>query len=367
MTPLAMELADRIARQGPMPVADYMRRCLWDEQYGYYATRQPLGRSGDFTTAPEISQIFGELMGLWSAVVWRDLMRAPSPATLAELGPGNGTLMADALRATKKVAGFRSAVRGRLIEASRPLIERQRTALMPLAAQLTWHMDLETIEPPAVILANEFFDALPIRQWVRTGTSWSERAIGLGDGRLCFTTGPTLAADVQRLAVRLADAPDGAICEEPASFEYVEAIGRLARRGPVAALVVDYGHERSAAGDTLQAVRRHAHEHPLTSPGEADLSAQVDFAALGGAALASGLAVDGPISQAAFLGRLGIVERAAKLMAANPAKAAEIESGVARLLAPGGMGSRFKVLGLRSPQLPALPGFEMPSWEALRR
>ena len=181
------------------------------------------------------------LIGLWAAVVWRDLMRAPAPVTLAELGPGNGTLMADALRATQKVAEFHNAMRCRLIEASRPLIERQRTALMPLAAQLTWQADLKTIEPPAVILANEFFDALPIRQWVRTGTSWSERAIGLDDGRLCFTTRPALPADVQRLA----DAPDGMICEEPASFEYVEAIARLARHGPVAALIIDYGHEKS--------------------------------------------------------------------------------------------------------------------------
>ena len=359
-TPLALALAAEIARKAPIPVADYMQRCLWDEKHGYYATRRPLGQAGDFITAPEISQVFGELIGLWSAVVWRDLMGGPAAHTLAELGPGRGTLMRDMLRATAKVPGFHSGLRCHMIEASAPLAAEQKATLAECAIPTTWGADISKIDTPAIIIANEFFDALPVHQWVKAERGWTRRSVDLDDGcQLCFGAHPKtcVRGDLDEL---FPNAPFGAIVGNQRPELILADIGALAKIGPVATLIIDYGHEKTALGDTLQAVRQHAHEHPLTSPGEADLSAQVDFAELAAAARKSGLAVDGPITQAEFLGRLGIVERASKLMAANPAKAGEIEFGVARLLAPDGMGARFKVLGLRSPELPRLPGFEPP-------
>lgn len=355
-TPLAIRLADDIRRGGPMPVDAYMSRCLWDPADGYYATRAPIGRAGDFITAPQISQTFGELVGLWAAVVWRDVLGAPPAFTFAELGPGQGTLMADALRATARVPGFHAAMRCRLIEASPVLIAQQRQALAAVPVPVSWAGDVGSIAGPAIIVANEFFDALPVRQMTWTGGRWAERAVGVDEGgRLQFTSLPPVGP----AATPAAAPPDpeaGAIIEALAANHEMTAIGAAARSGPVAALVIDYGHERSAVGDTLQAVRAHRHEHPLTSPGEADLSAQVDFEALAAAARSAGLAVDGPVSQGEFLGRLGIVERASRLMAANPARAGDIELAVARLIAPTGMGARFKAIGLRSPALAPLPG-----------
>ena len=354
-TPLAVTLTNEIACNGPMPVADYMQRCLWDSQAGYYATRNPLGQFGDFITAPEISQIFGELIGLWSAVVWRDVLRAPGELTLAELGPGRGSLLRDALRATSSLSAFRQALRCHLVEASEPLIVLQRKALAQSGAPLSWAPDLSGVNAPAIVIANEFFDALPIDQWIMTADGWRQRAVGVDEqGALCFTS-VTATAPVR---AGLNEAPAGVIAERLRSRDMIDAIGSLSHRGPVAALIIDYGHMASANGDTLQAVRGHAHEHALTSPGEADLSAQVDFEALASAAKAAGLAVDGPITQSEFLSRLGIVERAHALMSANPALAGSIEVAVARLIAPEAMGSRFKVMGFRCSSLSPLPGFE---------
>ncbi len=356
-TPLAAILANEIARNGPLSVADYMQRCLWDPHSGFYATRNPLGQAGDFITAPEISQVFGELIGLWSAVVWRDALGAPNEVALVELGPGRGTLLCDALRATKSLVAFRQALRCHLVEASQPLIERQRQTLSQAGAPLSWVPDLAGCSPPAIIIANEFFDALPIDQWIMTADGWRERAVGVNDnGVLCFTGGPTRTQT--EVPTKLPVAPVGAIAERFRSLALIKQIASMAQRGPVAALIIDYGHTAPSIGDTLQAVRRHTHEDPLTSPGEADLSAQVDFAALRSAALDTGLEADGPISQSEFLSRLGVVERARKLMSINPALAGSIEVAVARLIAPDAMGSRFKVLGLRSGGVPRLPGFD---------
>jgi NADH dehydrogenase [ubiquinone] 1 alpha subcomplex assembly factor 7 len=383
-TPLAQTLAADIARDGPLPVADFMARCLWNESHGYYATRQPLGRAGDFITAPEISQTFGELIGLWAAVVWRDQMAAPLTVTLAELGPGRGTLMRDMLRATAKVPRLHAALRCHLIEASQPLIDQQRATLAGSGVPVAWAREATSIAAPAIVIANEFFDALPVDQWIKTPAGWAERCVTVdAGGNLAFDAMPgrrlgqallrdptsaggagplgraALDPTFEHLDDDLPKAPEDTIIERRRFANVIEYLGALAAAGPVAALIIDYGHESSGPGDTLQAVRNHAHEHPLTSPGEADLSAQVDFAELARAAERAGFVVDGPVTQAAFLGRLGIVERASKLMAANPTKAAEIEFGVARLIAPDGMGSRFKVLGLRAPSLPPLPGFEV--------
>ena len=363
-TPLALKLA---APGSYMTVDQFMSDCLWDKEYGYYATRYPVGQHGDFITAPEISQIFGELIGLWSAVIWRDLMGAPAAHSLVEFGPGRGTLMRDMLRATAKVPGFQTDMRCQLLERSETLKAEQQATLASCAIRPIWQRNTLDIEVPAIIIANEFFDALPVHQWVKSERGWTWRSVEVdGNGELQFGVHKT-ARVRENLDELFPDAPLGAVVESQRPELMLDDIGAKSKLGPVAMLIVDYGHETTALGDTLQAVRNHAHEHPLTSPGEADLSAQVDFAAIANAARKAGLTVDGPITQAEFLGRLGIVERAHKLTAANPARAAEIEIGVARLMAPDSMGTRFKVLGLRSPNLPTLPGFETTVQGAQRR
>ena len=357
-TPLAARIAADIARDGPMPVDTYMARCLWDEQSGYYATRLPLGRAGDFITAPEISQVFGELIGLWAAVVWRDVLGAPLPFTLAELGPGRGTLMRDMLRTTARVEGFSRALRCHMIEASKPLIDLQRGSLADSGVTVTWGADIGEIERPAIIVANEFFDALPVRQWIKTESGWTERAVVIDDrGALAFgdavaSGGPVPVANLPEAA------PLGAIFETRDTDAIFAALARSGGSWPVVLVAIDYGHDRSAIGDTLQAVRDHGYEDPLTSPGEADLSSHIDFQALAGSAVRAGFKVQGPATQAEFLGQLGIIQRTRALMAANPARAGEIEYGTARLISPEAMGGRFKVMAFCSPGMALLPGLD---------
>jgi SAM-dependent MidA family methyltransferase len=287
--------------------------------------------------------------------------------SLVEFGPGRGTLMRDMLRATAKIPGFQTDIHCQLLEWSETLRAEQQATLGSCVIRPSWQRNTLDIEAPAIIIANEFFDALPVHQWVKSERGWTWRSVEVdGDGELQF--GVHKSARVREdLNELFPDAPLGAILESQRPELTLDDIGARAKLGPVAMLIIDYGHEETGLGDTLQAVRNHAHEHPLTSPGEADLSAQVDFAEVANTARKAGLAVDGPITQAEFLGRLGIVERTHKLMAANPSRAAEIESGVARLMAPDSMGTRFKVLGLRSPNLPTLPGFEAPTSGAQRQ
>ncbi len=352
-TPLAAKLAARIEQEGPISIADYMQACLNDPEHGYYRKRTAIGRGGDFITAPEISQVFGELIGLWSAVVWQQ-MGEPVRLRLIELGPGRGTLMRDALRAARADPAFRAALDVHLVESNATLEAMQRATLSGEGVPIRWSSNLECggDRGPTIILANEFLDTLPVDQWVFRAGRWRHRCVGLGgDGSLSFTAG---AADA---SIAL-PAQDGDILESRASALGVFA-DKLARCGaPLAALFVDYGHPRPALGDTLQAVAAHHHDDPLRAPGEADLSSQVDFAGVADAMRHHGLACDGPVPQAHLLATLGIVERASRLMAANPLEAAEIESGIARLLAPTGMGTRFCALGVRSQGLPPLPGFE---------
>lgn len=360
-TPLAIRLAEQIARDGPVSIADYVHRCLLDPDHGYYRTQTVLGRDGDFVTAPEISQIFGELIGLWCAVVWQ-LMGRPDQLHLVELGPGRGTLMHDALRAARVVPGFADAAHVALVEASPVLRSRQQALLATRHPRLAWYDTLgEVPAGAAIVVGNEFLDAMPVRQWLRTNDGWRERAIGLDDaGMLTFTTLPDHGSP--QVALPIAEsARVGDVIEERDTADLASALSRRASRAPLAALLIDYGHVTTALGDSLQAVRNHAYEHPLASPGEADLTAHVDFEALARDARSAGLEVDGPTTQAQWLGSLGIVERASRLMAANPAHAAGFEVGVARLIQPSGMGSRFKVMALRSIQLPPLPGFEAKS------
>jgi SAM-dependent MidA family methyltransferase len=320
----------------------------------YYAGRDPFGRGGDFITAPEISQAFGECLGLWSAVTW-EAMGRPDPVLLVELGPGRGTLMADALRAASDVAApFRAALRVHLVEASPRLREAQRARLGGAVA--AWHDDLAAVPSgPAIVLANEFFDALPIRQFVRRDAEWRERFVA--NGR--FVERPT--EDALPLPN---DAPEGAVQEvSEAGRALAAALGaRLAAQGG-AALVLDYGPAAGGFGDSLQALRGHDAADPLAEAGAADVTAHVDFAAVAAAARAAGAAAHGPLPQGLFLQRLGLMSRAAMLarsaqMAGKGPQAGLILSGAERLVAPEKMGRLFKALCLCDPALPPPPGFE---------
>lgn len=356
-TPLTLKLKERIRRDGPIPVDAFMRACLTDPEHGYYVRQPAIGREGDFITAPEISQVFGELIGLWSAVVWLQ-MGSPGRVSLVELGPGRGTLMADAVRAARLVSPFRDALSLHLVEVSEPLRARQRAALAGSGVEATWHADVKSLPPgPAIVIANEFLDALPVSQVVLERGAWRERVVTLGAGdALVFGAGE--AAHVPPPPQIASKAASGSVFERARGVaDLIEATARSRTDADFAFLIIDYGHARSALGDTLQAVWRHTHVSPLELCGEADLTAQVDFEAVAGAAERAGVAVDGPITHAEFLGRLGIVERASRLMSANPGQAAAIEAAVARLMAPNGMGARFKAMGLRSPGLRPLPGF----------
>jgi SAM-dependent MidA family methyltransferase len=351
---LGAEIERLIATEGPLTVERYMALCLGHPVHGYYATRDPLGTAGDFTTAPEISQVFGELIGLWAAEVWRG-MGGPAPVRLVELGPGRGTLMADALRAARVLPAFRGALDVHLVETSPTLRERQAARLAEAGISVAWHGELAGVpDGPAIVIANEFFDALPIRQLVGTERGWCERLVGLGEAGLAFGLKPEPDRSVP-VPVR-----PGAMLEWPAAgLALMQRLaGRIATQGG-AALVIDYGHESSGFGDTLQAVRRHAYADPLADPGEADLTTHVDFALLAGAARTAGAAVHGPTTQGAFLRGLGIEARAAALNAgASEAERAGIDAAVARLTGAGTgeMGGLFKVLAVSDPRLGAIPG-----------
>lgn len=356
---VAEVLRRRIATTGPITVAEFMETALGHSRYGYYLTRDPFGVAGDFTTAPEISQMFGELVGLWCAVVWRT-MGEPDPFVFAELGPGRGTLMADALRATLGVPGFHAAARLHLVETSPLLRARQRNALGPAAASAEWHDTFAGLPPgPLVLVANEFLDALPIRQFQRSAQGWSERMIDSGDGGFRFVLGPPhpVAALVP---AALARAREGSIVEvSPAASALAHSIAtRIAAAGG-AALLVDYGHGLAAAGDTLQAVKAHAFHPVLAAPGEADLTHHVDFAALAEAARTAGARVLGPVAQGDFLAALGIRERAAMLTAsASAVQAHDVHRALNRLVDAAEMGTLFKAMALTHPGLAAPPGFE---------
>jgi SAM-dependent MidA family methyltransferase len=351
---LAASLLARIRREGPMPVDRFMQACLDDPVHGYRLKAQTIGAEGDFVTAPEISQVFGELIGLWCAVTWQGMGR-PAPLRLVELGPGRGTLMRDALRAAKAQPGFLAAATVHLIEISAPLRQWQRRLLLRKEAEgtspgIAWHATLQEVPAgPAIVIGNEFLDALPIRQLVWHDGAWHERVVAAGPEGLRFAAG----AEVH--CARAAPQP-GAIAElRPGEDELVATLA--ARAEPLVALFLDYGPAVPSFGDTLQAVRRHAYADPLSEPGTADLTAHVQFAAFAGKARSAGLAVQGPITQAEFLGRLGIAERTARLMAANPGRAGEIEAATQRVMSPTGMGQLFKAIAVCSPGLPPPPAF----------
>lgn len=357
-TALAPILRRLIAETGPISLATYMAFCLGHPQHGYYTTRDPLGRRGDFITAPEISQVFGECLAVWCALAWERLGK-PAPLSLVEMGPGRGTLLADLLRAADAIApAFAAALRLHLVDTSPALVARQRAALAGRDA--TWHDAFAHVpHGPAIVLANEFFDVLPIRQFLRVGGAWRERCVGWDGaaGRFVFVAGPPLPGEI---APGL-EAAEGAIFEHsPASAALGEEIGlRLAAEGG-AALVIDYGRRDFDAGDSLVAIEAQAKADPLVSPGEADLTADVDFAALGAALRRGGAAVAGPIAQRSLLLRLGIEARREALLAAAPPPAAdEIRRGIARLIEPAEMGTVFLALAAAPPGV-APPAFETP-------
>ncbi len=362
LSPLEIEIRRRIAAAGPMPIAQYMALCLSDPQYGYYRTRDPIGAAGDFTTAPEISQMFGELIGLWMVAVWRQ-MGAPDDVRLIELGPGRGTMMSDALRAAKVVPEFIRAAAVHMVEISPVLRALQEKALEQSGSPASWHETLSEVPAgPSIVVANEFFDALPVHQAIKMWDGWHERGVCVGgDGKLAYLALPEV---IERFAPilppMLSTARDGEIFEWRAATEAL-ALGKRIRTGPGVVLVIDYGHEESAAGETLQAVGQHGFADPLLTPGEIDLTAHVDFEALTVAVGAMGADGYGPITQAEFLRRLGIQTRAAALKRDAPrTKAAEVDAAVARLTGHGrtGMGTLFKAIAFAHPEVGAPPGFE---------
>ncbi|MCB1352832.1 MAG: SAM-dependent methyltransferase [Rhodobacteraceae bacterium] len=355
MTPLAALIRARITEAGPIPLAEYMSWCLGHPEHGYYMTRDPLGAAGDFTTAPEISQMFGELLGAWLARVWLDQGR-PSRFVLAELGPGRGTLLCDALRAAGRMPGFREAAALWLVETS-PVLRGVQAETLAEAAP-AWASRVEELpEGPLFVLANEFFDALPIRQFQRTDPLWRERRVGLapdGEGFAFTWARPEAGPELDQA---FGPVPDGAIVEtNPVGASIAGWLGaRIAAEGG-ATLVIDYG-AWDGTGDTLQALRAHEPVDPLGDPGCADLTAHVRFRAL--AEAAGPARAHGTVAQGVFLERLGITARAQSLARGKSGAAFQsIAAAHRRLTHPAEMGNLFQVLALLPETAAQPPGFE---------
>jgi NADH dehydrogenase [ubiquinone] 1 alpha subcomplex assembly factor 7 len=362
-SPLQSEIRQLIKVSGPMPVWRYMELCLTHPTHGYYVSRDPLGREGDFTTAPEVSQMFGELLGLWAASAWK-AMGSPPLLRLIELGPGRGTMMADALRALRVLPPLYQSLSVHLVEINPVLREKQKSILSGIRS-INWHDSIDDIpDGAAVILANEYFDVLPIHQMVKRDTGWHERTVEIdAHGKLVFgrAAEPTPHFEVL-LPPRVRSAPIGAVFEWRPDAEIMKIASRV-RDQDGAALIIDYGHVRSDVGDTFQAISRHSFTNPLADPGDADITAHVDFQALARAAEDIGTCVHGPVPQGDFLRRLGIETRALTLMAkASPDISEDISGALKRLVGGGrgGMGSMFKVLAISEPHLTSLAGFADP-------
>ena len=354
MNPLKAKILDRIREDGPITIGQYMQMALMDPEHGYYMRRDPLGAAGDFITAPEISQIFGELIGLFFVQAWEDRGR-PNRFHLVELGPGRGTLMADMLRAAKIRPEFLNAAEVTLIEASPVLRAVQEKTLsvrapvptLPLSGgevRIRWGKGLGELDGgPAFLIANEFLDALPAEQLVRSNDGWRARTIAAKGDTLAFA----LTDDLEHDDLGFPDAPKGSILE--IGSEAVAAIRTIADRivdlGGMA-LIIDYGHHKTALGDTFQAMKNHRYADPLAAPGEADLTFHVDFERLAATAIEAGAQVFGPTPQGSFLEHLGVRARAERLKHAVPQKAAEIDAALHRLTDPAAMGMLFKVMAI---------------------
>ncbi len=362
----AESLRQKISADGPQPLEWVMGQAV----QAYYARGTAFGAAGDFITAPEISQTFGEILGLWAAVVWQGL-GMPDQVILVEVGPGRGTLMADVLRAAAAVPPFAAALQVHLVETSPALRAAQKAALAPRGVSVHWHHDLSSIpDGPMILLANEFIDALPIEQWVRGDQGWHLRLVDWDAAAQAFTfvSGPSaqaLGRDLDALgapfshaaAAELAPGTIAELCPQGVAVARLLAQRLTAFRG--AALIIDYGYAESAAGDSLQALKDHKFCPPLQEMGLVDLTAHVDFARLCKAAHAEGAIAYGPMAQGRFLSALGIEARANLLMRkATPAQALDISRGVHRLINTSEMGTLFKVIALTDPISPPPPGFE---------
>lgn len=351
---LAQQIDLQIMTNGPMSLATYMGLCLTHPTKGYYKGADPLGAKGDFITAPEISQMFGELIGFHLVNVWQQ-MDEPKSFNLVELGPGRGTLMADILRVACRASGFRDGLKLKLFETNPVLTGEQRNRLASYEPQ--WLENFEQFDDgPILVVANEFFDALPIRQFVRKPDGWHERVVGLVDGKRSFGLSPTPISN-ETMPTAVAGADTDSVFE--VCFAGSEVMSRLAKavaKQGGSILAVDYGYARTQTGDTLQGVRNHAFADVLEAPGEIDLSAHVDFGALTAVAREVGLAVQPLATQGEFLTRLGINERANALAGANPGSAEDIRVARERLTGKEQMGDLFKVFCTHSPGL-VPPGF----------
>lgn len=361
--PLLAHIRRRIENTGPLSVADYMAECLCHPQHGYYMSRDPLGQAGDFTTAPEISQMFGEMIGLWLGVTWQQ-MGAPSPIHIVELGGGRGTLMRDALRAADKVAGFSQAAAIHMVEISPVLQQKQQASLADWGEAVSWHADIDQLPAgPSLIIANEFFDALPVRQFEKGAKGWAERFVDLdleSEG-LRFV----LQADEAARALMPAALKDRAV-EEGALFELgvpaqsiALALGQKIAAEGGAVLAIDYGYAEADFGDTLQALKNHQFVSPLEECGTADLTTHVNFGMLGEALKTGGVVVHPLLGQGMFLEYLGITARAQALLdhAAEESQKGAIVAAHKRLCDPAEMGQLFKVLCATDPRMPPPPPF----------
>lgn len=355
---LLTHLRTLIAAEGPITVAHYMAACLFDPQHGYYSRYVRLGARGDFVTAPEVSQMFGELLGLMCVQIWQQ-MGAPETVHLIEMGPGRGVLMADLLRAAGVQPAFLEAVHVHLVEMSTPLRKEQAQHLKAVNARIQWADSLRDVPMgPSIIIGNEFLDCLPIRQFVRTAMGWRERLVGLDEtGELIFVLSEQRVMSDSVIPARLRDAPEGSLVEIcPQMGSVIDSVAKRLKAYPGAAVFVDYGPSQSEVGDTLQAIVSQQKTDPLSYPGFSDITARVDFESVITHAVEAGLYAHGPVPQGRFLKGLGLDIRASNLIRTNPDKAADIAAAKARLCDGDQMGHLFKVLGLSSQGIPTLPG-----------
>ena len=348
-----------IEAQGPMSVAQFMALALLDPAEGYYATRDPFGAGGDFVTAPEVSQMFGEMVGLWLVQAWAD-QGCPKNPRLVELGPGRGTLMADILRTAAVAPEFLVDLEVVLIEASPALQRMQADKLRGLGADVSWQaqFDDSLADRPLFLVANEFFDALPVRQYVKTPRGWCERMVTALDGNLAFALAP-VPVPLPTIPQDREAAPEGGVYENsPAGIALAEQIAAIIAGKGGAALMIDYGYDAvTGFAETLQAVGGHRFVDTLDQPGEDDLSAHVDFASLAAAGRRGGCAVRGPVTQGMFLATIGLVERAEQLMKTNPESAQSLIDATERLIGNEQMGRLFKALAFVPPSLTDVAGF----------
>ena len=360
MCDVLKHIKNRIDVEGPLSVSNYMAEALFNPKYGYYMTGDPLGKEGDFVTAPEISQMFGELIGLWSATVW-EAIGSPKRINFIEMGPGRGTLMADAVRSISSIADFAKAVDIHLIETSPSLQRRQKRNLKALGYNIKWHKNfLDIPEGPLIFIANELFDVLPIDQFQKSKNGWKERKIGYNlTGELTWILDQNRLISEELIPQQLLHSEVGSVFERSQiGIELISNITKSVVKHGGAALIVDYGHIKSGIGDTLQAVKNHSYFDVLSEPGTADLTAHVDFECLVDNVIINGGLNLGPVTQRDFLRRLGIETRAGQLKnVASTRMKSEVLAGLNRLIGINEMGNLFKVLAITKPDQNYLEGF----------